>query len=190
MWEGGEGLCFVLFFSRGGRSLSSTCCYGFVFLFLYVREKKLTCWRTGQASLDYDTDVIRFGSSAQLLGVVTPVGTEGGTPGGLQYPWFSWYNGTWTFSLYCSLLLTSLVHTAAVFMVIDTFAAAATPRPPPPHAANHDTHRIDFTDWITLPVLFVCVCVFVCGQCVLKDIYTVYMSRVNIYHCFFLKGPY
>lgn len=55
--------------------------------------------------------------------------------------------------------LTSVVHMAAVFIGIDTLATTL--------SVAHPPHPIDFTDWITLPVLSgsVCACVRVLPIC-------------------------
>ncbi len=80
--------------------------------------------------------VIHFCSSTQPLGVVTSVQTED-PEGGAAVPvvkLVQWDMDLFTVSL---LVLTSLVHMAAVYTVTDTLAASHSVALP--HAANHDT---------------------------------------------------
>lgn len=85
-----------------------------------------------------------FRSSTQPLGAVTSVQTGGGGDPGAAVPIVQLVQ--WDMDLFTVSLpsLTSLVHMAAVFMVIDTLAASLSVVLP--HAADHDTHQIDFTD--------------------------------------------
>lgn len=61
--------------------------------------------------------------------------------------------------------LTSLVHMACRLSV----RSKAHPRLSFPCTAADDTQQIDFTDWITISVL--CVCMFMCWLYVLKDVH-------------------
>lgn len=160
MWITGKGNILIIIgvyfvFFRGGKPSSSTCCYGFV-----CEGEKLSHWWTGQASLDHITDKRRH----RLVCSAQP---EAWWPlckqPCLQYPHFIWYNGTRTFSLYHSL--TDLWCTR----LADFHWSKPHLRLSFPCTAIEDTHQIDFTDWITLPVL--CVCMFMCWQYVLKDIH-------------------
>lgn len=60
-------------------------------------------------------------------------------------------------------LLTSGAHGLPTFIEVSPTFGCHSPAQP------LKTHQIDFTDWITLPVL--CVCMFMCWQYVLKDIH-------------------
>lgn len=151
----GKGIIFVFhYFSRGGRPSSSTCCYGFV----CEGEKKLSCWWTGQASLDH-----KMNSCLHPLLFLHPAAGFGdvcanGGPRGRSTRRSAGTNGTWTFSLYCSLSDLSGAHGCCLHghRHLSRLPVCRTP-----HAANHHTHQIDFTDWITLPVLRVWGCVWV-----------------------------
>lgn len=196
MWMTRRVFVFVyLYFSRGGRP-STTCCYGF------VGEGEKVVLSMNWTSF--------FGpqhrQSSSSTFVPPPGGwvrwrlCKGGETPGLQYPSFSWYNRTWTFHCIAPFL-TSLLHTAAVFMVIDSFAAS-TPvflsvllPLTRPHTSIHNTHqssliRSHYQYWVWEWVS-VCECMFVC-VCVAKMYW-----RTLQWVCFqgycssflFLKGP-
>lgn len=116
----GKGIIFVFhYFSRGGRPSSSTCCYGFVCegeKSCLVDELDKLLWTT-----KWTVVVIHFCSSTQPLGLVTSVQT--GDPGAAVPVVQPVQMGQGPFHCIAPSL-TSLVHTAAVFMVIDTLAAS------------------------------------------------------------------
>lgn len=136
MWMTGKGICFCfflffvlflflfffcLYFSRGRRPLSSTCCYGFLCEgeggeSCLVDELDKLLWTTVEhGQLSSSTLVPPPSRSGAVTSVQT--GDPGATVPFVQL--VQWDTDLFTVSL---PFLTSLVHTAAVVTVIDTLA--------------------------------------------------------------------
>lgn len=148
-------LLFFFVFSSRERPSSSTCCYGFV----REREGKCRCRLSKETDGRLCWTTVQT-SSAQLLGGGSQRRSAGASQI-LQYPPCSWYDGTWTFSLYRSPSdLSGCCHQHL--------------GPSPPcHLLHHNTLEIEFTEshyqgWVTAVCMPV-VCVCLGCQCVEKD---------------------
>lgn len=165
MWITGKGniiiiiigvyFVFLFCFFFEVESPRSTCCYGFV----CVREKSCLTELDKLLWTTLRTSVVTDLSALPSLGAWWPLCKRPC----LQYPSFIWYKGTWTFSLYHSLTDLWCTWLADFHWEVSPTFGCHSPAQPV------KTHNIDFTDWITLPVL--CVCMFMCWQYVLKDIH-------------------
>lgn len=162
-------LLFFFVFSSRERPSSSTCCYGFV----REREGKCRCRLSKETDGRLCWTTVQT-SSAQLLGGGSQRRSAGASQI-LQYPPCSWYDGTWTFSLYRSPSDLSRL-------------LSPTPWPLPPLSPASSQHTWDRIYRVTLPGLSYG-CLYACCLCLFGlPVRRKRQDSENSWHLFSLWG--